>query len=82
MGQLDVEIATYERLRDDLEANHRWEWAVVHGEELVGTFEDFQVAADTAVRRYGRGPYLIRQIGVPPIVIPSHIIERAFYANS
>ena len=82
MGQLDVEIATYERLRDDLEANHRWEWAVVHGAELAGTFEDFQVAADTAVRRYGRGPYLIRQIGAPPIVIPSHIIERAFYANS
>ena len=41
MGQLDVEIATYERLRDDLEANHRWEWAVIHGVELIGTYEDF-----------------------------------------
>ena len=76
MGQLDVEVATYNRMREDLEANHRWEWVVIHGEELVGIFNDFQVAADTAVRRFGRGPYLIREIGAPPIVIPY------YYASS
>ena len=81
MGQLDGEIATYDRMREELEANHRWEWVVIHGEELVGIFEDFQVAADTAVRRFGRGPFLIREIGAPPIVVPSYIVERQGYAH-
>ena len=76
MDQLDVEIAAYNRMRAQLEADHKGEWAVIHGEEFVGTYPDFQVAADTAVRRFGRGPYLIREIGAPPIVIPRYIVER------
>ena len=81
MGKLDVEIATYEGMQEHLEANHKGEWAVIHGEEFVGTYPDFQVAADAAVRRFGRGPYLIREIGAPPIIIPSYILERQGYAH-
>ena len=81
MGKLDVEIATYEGMQEHLEANHKGEWAVIHGEELVGTYPDFQVAAKTAVKRFGRGPYLIREIGAPPIIIPSYILERQGYAH-
>ena len=81
MGKLDVEIATYEGMQEQLEANHKGEWVVIHGEELIGTYPDFQVAADAAVRRFGRGPYLIREIGAPPIVIPSYILERQGYAH-
>ena len=80
MGKLDLEIATYEGMQEQLEANHKGEWAVIHGEELVGTYPDFQVAADAAVRQFGRGPYLIREIGAPPIIIPSYILERQGYA--
>lgn len=80
MGHLDREIATYEGMQEQLEAEHKGEWAVIHGEELVGTYPDFQVAADAAVRQFGRGPYLIREIGAPPIVIPSYIPERQGYA--
>ena len=71
MPLLNQEIATYERLRPSLEAEHPMKWAVVHGETLVGTYADFQKAAEEAVRRFGRGPYLIRQIGAPPIRLPS-----------
>ena len=79
MGHLDLEIATYEGMQEQLEANHKGEWAVIHGEELVGIYPDFQVAAKTAVKRFGRGPYLIREIGAPPIIIPSYILERQGY---
>ena len=76
MGKLDTEIATYERMQEHLEANHKGEWAVIHGEEFVGTYPNFQVAVDAAVRQFGRGPYLIREIGPPPIVLPPYIVER------
>ena len=81
MGQLDVEIATYNRMREDLEANHRWEWVVIHGEELVGIFDDFQVAADTAVRRFGRGPYLIRQVGRGRRILPGAALAQWIYVK-
>lgn len=71
MPLVDQEIATYERLRPSLEAEHHLKWAVIHGETLVGTYADFQKAAEEAVRRFGRGPYLIRRIGAPPIRLPS-----------
>ena len=81
VGKLDVEIAAYEGMQEELESKHHLEWAVIHGEELIGIYEDFQVAADQAVRRFGRGPCLIRQIGAPPIVLPRYLVERQYYAN-
>ena len=76
MGQLDREIATYNRLREYLEANHHWEWVVIHGEELVGTYADFQEAAKTAVKRFGREPFLLRQVGKPPFALPASVLYR------
>ena len=67
MPPLDQEIATYERLREWLEAEHHSEWAVIHGETYVGAYATFDEAVREAVRRFGRGPYLIREIGAPPL---------------
>ena len=58
MAELTTEIAAYELLRNNLEANHFGEWALIHDEELVGTYGRFEDAADIAVQRFGRGPYL------------------------
>ena len=41
MDQLDIEIAAYNRMREHPEANHYLEWAVIHDEELIGTYEGF-----------------------------------------
>ena len=73
MAAIRKEIAAYDRLRDALEADHTGEWVVVHDEELVGTYESFETAARKAVKCFGGGPYLIRQIGVPrePLMILS-----------
>ena len=74
MSDLRDEISAYERIRTDLELTRIGEWAVVHGGQLVDTFQEFQDAADEAVRRFGRGPYLIRQIGAPQITLSASLM--------
>jgi hypothetical protein len=76
MGVLEKEIAAYEKMRDFLEREHLHEWVVIHGEELSGAYCDFQVAAAEATRRFGRGPYLIRQVGAPPVTLPASVLFR------
>lgn len=81
MTTLKREMAAYETIRSDLELEHFGKWAVVHGGELVGVYDDFEVAADNAVRRYGRGPYLIRRIGAPRVItLPASLQYRPIYA--
>ena len=70
MALLSQEIAAYDRMRNVLEMDHFGKWVVVHDEELVGTYEDFQDAAEEAIRRFGRGPYLIRRVGEGPVTLP------------
>jgi len=74
MVELDREIAAYDAMRADLENRHMGEWAVVFNTDLVGIFSSFEDAAQAAVQKFGRGPYLIRQIGSPPVVMPASVI--------
>ena len=76
MGVLDKEIAAYENMRDFLEREHLQKWVVIHGEELSGTYDDFQEAAADATRRFGRGPFLLRQVGAPPATLPASVLYR------
>ena len=64
-------IVAYERMQSDLEAEHAGEWVLFHDGKLVGTFKSFGDAAVQAVARFGRGPYLIRQIGSGPFTLPA-----------
>ena len=77
MSILSKEIAAYDRFRGELETDHFGEWVVVHDEHLAGTYADFQDAAADAVRRFGRGPYLIRRVGAPPVTLPPSVMFRA-----
>lgn len=76
MAELDVEIATYDRLRVELEEHHLGKWVVIRGDELIGTFDNLENAASEAVRRFGRGPYLIRQVGAPDVRLPASVAFR------
>ncbi len=69
MAEIEIEIAAYERNRDSLERDHFGKWVVFHDEKFIGAFDDFEEAAQTAVARFGRGPYLIKQVGEPPRVV-------------
>ena len=59
MTTLSTQIAAYEEMRDVLETDHFGKWVVFYGGDLVDTYESFEEAAEDAVRRFGRGPYLI-----------------------
>lgn len=75
---LSAEIEAYGRMRSRLEIDYNGEWAVVHGGELIGTYPNFEAAADEAVQRFGAGPYLIRQIGASRTVLPTAVIAQRF----
>lgn len=72
---LSAEIEIFEQRRGELEAEHNLEWIVICGDYLE-IFDDFQVAAQTAVSKFGRGPYLIKQIGEPIAPLPASILYR------
>ena len=46
---------------------------IVRDGELVGLFDTFEEAAPCAVEKFGRGPYLIRRVGAPPVTLPASI---------
>ena len=77
MSILSKEISAYERMKTGLEVDHLGEWALVHDEILVGKFETFEDAADHAVANFGRGPYLIREIGAAPITLPISVVWQS-----
>ena len=77
---LDQEIKAYEKLLPTLKEHHNNKWVVFHGEEFVGAFDSLENAAEEAVRRFGRGPYLIRQVGAPPAAPPVSVMYRPTYA--
>jgi len=79
MSDLKQDIATYERLRSELEAAHMGKWALVHEDHLVGVYDTFDLAAADAVKQFGRGPYLIRQIGSPPVSLPASVMYRPIH---
>ena len=80
MSTLTKEIAAYERMRKDLESEHHGSWVVVHDEQLVGTYPSFELAADDAVSQFGRGPYLIREVGGRAPSLPASVLYRPLHA--
>jgi hypothetical protein len=74
MAEIDKELAAYEGMREELEIRHMGKWVLIHDLTLVSMFDSFEEAAETAVRDFGRGPYLIRQIGAPPVSLPASVM--------
>lgn len=82
---LEKEIHAYEKKREGLERHHNGKYVVFHEDELVGIFDDLDSAAQTAIKKYGPGPYLIRQIGESMGDIHVHLLHlnaRPVGANS
>lgn len=79
MQDIDNELAAYDAMRNDLEAHHMGKWVLIHDGALVAVYETFEATANDAVSKFGRGPYLIRQVGAPPIVLPASVMFRPSY---
>ena len=77
---LQDEIAAYDQMRDILETEHFGRWVVVHDRKLVGSYDDFQEAAEAAVEQFGRGPYLIKKVGEGPVTLPASALYMPVHA--
>ena len=82
MAALDTEIAAFDRMREDLEKKHMGDWVLVHEESLVGAYNSFNNAVVEAMRKFGRGPYLIRQVGASLASLPASVLYRPENGNS
>ncbi|MGI9440310.1 MAG: hypothetical protein ACR2OT_04955 [Parvibaculales bacterium] len=63
---LEKNIQAFEEHLSELENHHKGKWVLFYDGEFIDAFDDFNNAAVYAVKEYGRGPYLIREIGAPP----------------
>ena len=73
---LEREIAAFNQMLPTLERHHMGKFVVIKDDELTGAFDSLDAAATFAVTRYGRGPYLIRQVGSPPVHLPASVLYR------
>ena len=65
---LATEIHAFEERRVELEQKYLGKFVLFYGAEFIGAFDDLNSAAKEAIGRFGRGPYLIRKVGVPSSV--------------
>ena len=81
MAELDKEIAAFEKMQADLEKRYLGEFVLIKHSKLVGVFESFEQVAQAAVKQFGRGPYLLRQIGAPPVTLPASVMYHPDYGK-
>jgi hypothetical protein len=80
MANLTEDIAAYEALRNEFELSQMSKWVLFHDRQLVAIHDSFADAANEAVERFGRGPYLIRQIGSESVTLPASLMHRPAHA--
>ena len=80
MPDLKDDIVAYDGMRSDLELKHLGKWVVIRDCKLIGAYNTFDEAAAQAVRQFGRGPYLIRQVGAPPLSLPAAALYHPVHA--
>jgi hypothetical protein len=61
----DVEVAAFEKLREELERTHLDEFALFFEGKFIGLYRDFDSAGRAALSLSKKGPFFIQQIGSP-----------------
>lgn len=59
---LATELATYAAHKNELLANARGKYALVRGEEVVGTFDTEGDALNAGYQKFGNVPFLVKEI--------------------
>jgi len=73
---LKDDIAAFDVMKADLEAEHFGEWVVFHAGALAFLSRTFDEAATRAFERFDDGPYLIRQVGASAVNLPASVMYR------
>jgi hypothetical protein len=66
-------------MQAELEDQHMGKWVLFHDDALIAAYDSFEAAAEDAVLRFGRGPYLLKQVGAPQLVWPASVMFRPVY---
>ena len=74
MNSIQHDIEAFEQMKPRLEAEQMGQWVLLHNQKLINTFDSFDAAADVAMQRFGRGPFLIRQVGAPLVTLPVSVL--------
>ena len=62
VGLLREELSTYEAHRVELLGSARGKWVLIHGSDVLGTFESQRDAIDQGYRTVGLVPFLVKQV--------------------
>ena len=66
-----------------LSEHHHGKYVVYHDATFVDAFDTFDAAAREAIKRFGQGPYLIRQVGRSrEFPMPASVAYCPFRASS
>ncbi len=76
MSELDQELKAFEAMKADLEEHHMGKWVVIRDGKLIDAFDTLDAAATEAVRRFGLGPFLLRQLGAPRGSLAASVLYR------
>ena len=80
---LDNDIKKFCEMSDELNQYHADKFILVFEGRFISSFDTFDNAARYAVKNFGKGPYLIRQVGAPTeMSMPASVKYRPHYADS
>jgi hypothetical protein len=73
---LDRELTFFESQKNVLLQHNRGQFALIHGDELLGTFTTFNEAFEAGVGRLGNQPFLITPITEQPteVQLPALVV--------
>ena len=75
-------MKAYDAMEASLRKHYEGKFVVIKGEKLHGAYDTFDTAAREAVRAYGHGPYLIRQVKDKTVMpMPASIAYRELHAS-
>jgi len=80
---LKKEIHAFEQMKPTLLKHHMGKFVIIHDEKLVGAYDTFDAAAKEAIKQFGKGPYLIREVGSEPSKnLPASVAYRIVHASN
>lgn len=70
---LERENSYFSEHRDDLLAHHEGQFVLIHGDELIGSYQSYDDAFTAGIQGIGNQPFLIRQVlaNEPPAQFPA-----------
>jgi hypothetical protein len=70
------EIKAFEKMKPELIKNHSGKFVIIRNGKLEGVFDSFNNAAEEALKKFGKGPYLIRQVNDEITTLPASVAYR------